>query len=340
MKDSAAQGGAHHHPFAGMLWMALASALFAAMNVFARVASARLPWAEVGAARTTVAALVALGVAFVRRAPLTIRDKPKAWARSLCGTVAMLCVFYTIGASEIALGDVVTLSSMAPVFIALLAPYLLGESSGRWVWLATLLAAAGVTLVVGPELRAAGHLALIAVLGAFFSALAMIFLRKMRVGAGAAPTPAPTPMPQSAIGTALGEGGAEAVKAQPGESPEAIVVHFSVVSSAVMIALAIPTWRTPNLADAGLLAATGLTGGLAQLAMTRAYALERAARLGTIGYLGVILTHFFGIAVLHERTGTAQVLGSALVVGSGVLIALLTMLDARKAERQAAAICG
>jgi drug/metabolite transporter (DMT)-like permease len=313
-----------------MLWMALASALFAAMNVFARLASARVPWAEVAVARTTIATAVALGVALARRSPLAIHDKPRAWGRSICGTAAMVCVFYTLGASEIALGDVVTLSSMSPVFIAVLAPYMLGEASGRWVWLSTALAAGGVALVAGPQLRVAGHLALIAIVGAFASALAMIFLRQLRVGASS-----PAPMPQTAIGAALGRSDSLAPP-RPNESPEAIVVHFSLVSSAAMIALAIASWRAPGLADAGLLAATGLTGGLAQLAMTRAYALERAAKLGTIGYLGVVLTHFMGLAALNERPSASQAVGSALVVAAGVLLALLTVRDARRAREAVA----
>jgi drug/metabolite transporter (DMT)-like permease len=243
-------------------------------------------------------------------------------------------VFYTLGASEIALGDVVTLSSMSPVFIAVLAPYMLGEASGRWVWLSTALAAGGVALVAGPQLRVAGHLALIAIVGAFASALAMIFLRQLRVGASS-----PAPMPQTAIGAALGRSDSLAPP-RPNESPEAIVVHFSLVSSAAMIALAIPSWRAPGLADAGLLAATGLTGGLAQLAMTRAYALERAAKLGTIGYLGVVLTHFMGLAALNERPSASQAVGSALVVAAGVLLALLTVRDARRARGAAARTTG
>lgn len=307
-------GGSLGHPFAGMLWMAAASALFAAMNVFARLASASLPWPEVAAARTVVAVLVAVSVAYARRAPLTVRDRPMAWARSLAGTASMLCVFYALGAPQIALGDVVTLGSLTPIFIALLSPWLLGERSGRAVWIATLVATAGVALVAGPQLRIAGHLAVIATLGSFCSALAMIFLRKLRVGPADA--------------------------ARPGESPEAIVVHFSVVSSVVMLALTVPVWRAPDARGAALLLGTGLSGGLAQLAMTRAYALDRAARLGTVGYLGVVLSHLFGAIVLGERPGPSQALGTLLVIVAGLMLGLVALRDARLADRRAASADG
>jgi hypothetical protein len=57
-------------PIAGVLWMVLAQSLFAAMNVLARLSSARVPWPEVAASRTLVGAATALGVAFMRRAPI------------------------------------------------------------------------------------------------------------------------------------------------------------------------------------------------------------------------------------------------------------------------------
>src|SRR6185436_10510386 len=90
-------------PIAGMLWMALASALFALMNVLVRLASARVPWTEVAAVRTTVGALVAVGFALGRGTSLRIKDHRLTWARSLFGTAAMLCGFYAMGAPAIAL---------------------------------------------------------------------------------------------------------------------------------------------------------------------------------------------------------------------------------------------
>ena len=287
-------------PLAGMAWMVVASALFAVMNLLARLASSDAPWQEVAASRTLIGALVAVSVARWRGAPLAVRDRRLAWARSLCGTGAMLCVFYTLGAPAIALGDAVTLGATSPVFIALLSPLFLGERSGRGLWAATLLAFGGVTLVIGPTFHLAGHLALVATLGALLSALAMMWLRKLGGVGGGRP-----------------------------ESPEAISAHFSIVASVVAVALAVPGFRAPGLAGAALLLGTGLAGGLAQLAMTRAYALERAARVGTVGYLGVVLSHVLGAAVLGERPSPHQLAGTALVTGAGLLLALAAVRDAR-----------
>lgn len=291
-------------PLAGILWMILAQSLFAAMNVLARLASARVPWTEVAASRMLIGAATALGVGLARGAPLSMnrRDRRLSWARSLCGTGAMFCTFYALGAPGIALGDAVTLGATSPIFVALLAPRLLGERSRPGLWLATLLAFAGVALVAAPQLAIAGDLAFIATLGAFFSACAMIWLRK------------------------LGEGGSQA-------SPEAIAFHFSLVGSAATVVLSIPGFRAPDLLGLALLIATGVAGGLAQLAMTRAYALDRAARIGAIGYVGVVLSHVLGAVWLGEAPSAHQLLGTALVLAAGLWLAAQALRDARRLAR-------
>lgn len=285
----------------GFAWMALASVLFAAMNVFVRLAARRVPWIEVASARGILGALVAVAVARSRGATLAIHDRRLAWARSIFGSAALLCTFYAMGAPAIALGDAVTLGSTSPIFVAILAPFLLGERGGKRVIVGTAVAFAGVAMVAGPSFHLAGHVAVVATLAGLFSGMAMIWLRR------------------------LGRSGAK-------ESAEAIVVHFSTVSAVVTTLLTIPVFRAPDLGGALLMAATGASGGLAQLAMTRAYAHERAARLGPVSYLGVVLVHLLGAAVFGEPLRPIEGLGAALVMGSGIALAVLAMRDARAEE--------
>jgi drug/metabolite transporter (DMT)-like permease len=143
-----------------------------------------------------------------------------------------------------------------------------------------------VALVLEPSFESAMGVALIATLGAFLYAIALISLR--RLGSG--------------------------------ETHEAVVFHFSCVALATMTALAIPGWRTPSTHDLAWLVATGITGGLAQLAMTRAYALDRAARVSTVTFVGIVLTHLLAIPILGEHPGWSQAAGAVLVLGAGVLL--------------------
>jgi drug/metabolite transporter (DMT)-like permease len=269
-------------------WMVGASLLFSVMTLLARFGSREVSWPENALARSFFGLLVAILVARARGVGLKVQSTARAWGRSLCGTAAMACTFYTIGAPEIALGDATSLRSTSPVFISLLAPWVLGERGDRTIWVATPLAFAGVVLVSRPSFAIAPHTAALSILAAFLSACAMMFLRRLG----------------------------------PRETPEAVAAHFAAVSTAAMAILAIPVFRWPSL-EAGLcLIGTGVSAGLAQVAMTRAYALDHAARVGTISYLGVVMIQVMAAVWLDEIPTAPQLVGSAMVIGAGVLLAL------------------
>ncbi len=280
-----------------VLWMTLASALFAGMNVGARLASGGLPWPEIAASRAITGAVLAAMLSRLRGSSLRVRDRKRSWMRSLFGTAAMLCTFFVLSAREVPLGDVVTLGATSPVFIALLSPSLLGESVGRRVWTATPIAFIGVALVAQPTFHASMGVVLVASLASVFSAFAMLSLRRL---------------------------GSD-------ESSEAIVFHFSATAAVATLSLSLLNPRVPSALSLGALALTGLCGGFAQLAMTRAYALDRAARLGALGYLGIVFTQVCSILWLGERPSPAQAGGSLLVIVAGVVLALGAMRDARAA---------
>jgi drug/metabolite transporter (DMT)-like permease len=270
----------------GLALMVLAQVFFGAMNVCTRLGARELPWSEIAAVRFLVGALIALGLARYRGSPLRITDGPNTWWRSVLGTSAAVCTFYALASSRIALGDAVTLGATAPIFVALLSGPLLGERVGAHVALAVLLGFAGIVAVVRPSFGGDIPVALIATVGAVFYALAMIWLRK--------------------IG--------------PGESHEAVVLHFSLVASVMFLALSIPVWHLPGWPGAGFLLGAGLAGGGAQIAMTRAYSLARAAPVTAMSGLSIVFTYLLAIPVFGDQPTAWHVAGSLLVIGASLLL--------------------
>jgi drug/metabolite transporter (DMT)-like permease len=275
------------HSLAGLGWMLLAQACFALMNVSARLAGSDLPWQQVVASRFLVGALLAVLVARLRGVPLTVTNRRASWGRAIFGTLSALCTFYAITSPNIHLGDAATLGATTPIFVALLAPRLLGERPSGAVAVALVLASIGVVLVLKPQFRTAGGVAAIATTGAVLYAFVVLLLRHM--------------------GTA--------------ESGEAIVLHFSLVALATTLLLSIPVWRTPSPGQLRWLALTGLTGGLAQLAMTRAYALDAAARVSALTYAGIVFTYLLAAPIFGERPGPGGVLGATCVMAAGIVLA-------------------
>lgn len=274
--------------YTAMRWMVLAQLLFSGMNVCTRLGARDLPWPEIGAARFLVGALIALAVAWYRKSSIRITDRPSARRRSVFGALSAIAAFYALASNRIALGDAATLGATAPIFVALLSGPLLGETVGNRVSLAIILGFGGIVAVVGPSFTIAAPVAGVATVGAILYALAMIWLRK--------------------IG--------------PGETHEAVVLHFSLVSLAPMLALAIPVWEWPDTSGTLLLLGAGLTGGGAQIAMTRAYSLHRAAPLTALSGLGIVFTHLLAIPVFGDRPTGWQIAGSLLVIGASLLLAM------------------
>jgi drug/metabolite transporter (DMT)-like permease len=276
--------------------MAASAILFALMNFFARLASSSASWMTVGGVRALIGALVAVGVAHLRGTSLVANDRKAVFWRSLFGTAAMGTTFYALSSRTLPLGDTVTLLNLTPVFLALFAPFVLRERTSASVGLALLLSLGGVVLIVHPSFSwqaaptsggpSAATTATVAVSAAFFASIAMMMLR--RVGKT--------------------------------ENPEAIAVHFSAFAGIVMMALSLFDLRLPTLRDSGFMVAAGVCAGFGQLALTRAYTLELAARVSGMGYLAVVASALLGAAVLGERPSVAAIAGMALVVTGGLVV--------------------
>ena len=266
--------------------MVFAQVMFASMNVLSRLGSQHLPWTEVAGTRFLVGAVVVVAVARVRGSALRTHDRRGTWYRSIFGTLASLGFFYSITSPRIALGDAVTIGSTAPILVAVLSVPLLGERVGRHVGLAVLLAFAGVVGVARPAFHAAALEAGAAVSSAFFYAMAIIWLRRMG----------------------------------PNESSEAIVLHFSLVAAGTLLLLALPAWQAPGERNLAYMLGTGITGGLGQIGMTRAYGLSRAAPMSALTYLNIVFTTLLAIPVFGERVGTLQIAGAGLVILAGLIL--------------------
>jgi drug/metabolite transporter (DMT)-like permease len=268
--------------------MLLAQLFFAGMNLSTRLGARTLPWSEIAAGRFFIGAAIAFGVAWFRGTSLRIVDRPNTWRRSLYGTGAALCSFYALASSRIALGDAATLGATAPIFVVLLSGPLLAERVNGRVMLAVALGFAGIVAIVRPSFSIALSVAAIATLGALVHALAMISLR--RIG--------------------------------PSESHEAVVLHFSLVAMVTLLVVSLPVWRWPDWKSGLFLLGAGIGGGGGQIAMTRAYAIHRAAPVTALSGLGIVLTYILAIPVFGDRPTPWQLAGALLVISASVLLAL------------------
>ncbi len=279
-------------PLAGVAWMLLAQFCFAVMGVAGRVSSSVAPWQEVLLVRFVAGAFAAWLLARLRNVPLVIVDKRAQFGRSFFGTVAALGTFYLLAARQMPLGDAVTLFAVSPLLVAVLSWPVLGERVTKRSALAIVVGFAGVVAIAKPSFQTAPVLVLIGFVTAASTAIAMMWLRRMGSS----------------------------------ERGEAIVFNFSIFGAVVALVSALPILTWPKGYGLLWLCLTGLTGGLGQLCMTKAYSLAQAARVSAVTSTGIVMTRilalvvFFEVPTFWQWAGTALVLfATAAVASSGIL---------------------
>jgi drug/metabolite transporter (DMT)-like permease len=104
------------------------------------------------------------------------------------------------------------------------------------------------------------------------------------------------------------------------DSDAAILFWFSVISTMVSLALAIPEWVWPSAIDWVWLLTLGLLGGIAQVLVTRAWRLATAAVLAPFDYAGIVLAVLYGYLWFKEEPSWLVWVGLPLVIGSGLYI--------------------
>jgi len=106
------------------------------------------------------------------------------------------------------------------------------------------------------------------------------------------------------------------------EQTSAIVFYFTMTST-VLSLLTIPFgWVMPSGAETLMLIAAGLIGGVAQICITSAYRGAEAGLLAPFDYASILFAILIGYVVFAEVPTTLMLLGSAVVISSGVAIIL------------------
>ncbi len=273
-------------PARAVAWMILAQFLFTLMAIGARFGGRGVPWPEVGAARFLLGGITAYAIGRARGQSLLVTRQREAWLRSAFGTLGAAGTFFVYAAPGLPLGDAVTLLSTSPIFVTLLSAPMLGERVGARSAMALALGFSGIVIIAQPSFTTAGPFVAAGTGAALASALAMMSLRRI----------------------------------SQSESSEAIVLHLCGVGFAAMPLASVPVWQTPRASDLLALTLMGLSGGLAQIAMTRAYALDRAARVSIVSFSSVVIMRIVAVPIFGEIPSSVQVVGSLLVIASGILL--------------------
>jgi S-adenosylmethionine uptake transporter len=258
--DAVVKGQMHHHPFIVALFMRFAMGGLCALAVLAIARPAR-PTRESLIGNTA-------------RVPLVVLTAGS--------------FFYSI--SVLPLAEALTLSFLAPVFVALLGGLLLKEKIDKRILQALGFGLAGMLVMVWPRLQ--GHVsgAGLGVAAALFSAVSyafnLILLRRI------------------------------ALREHP-----TVIVAFQTVGPA--LCLAVPAWYAfvpMSLGDLAIYLLAGALGVAGHLTLTSAYARATASRLAPIEYTALVWASLLGFFLFDEVPLYTTYLGALLIVAGAVAV--------------------
>lgn len=298
----------------GVVLKVLSTLAFAVMVTLIKLVSDRIPPGEVLFARAffgTIPVVVMLALRGEIPAALHARNPFGHVKRAVVGTISMFCWFASL--SYLPLPDATAINYAGPLFGVVFAALLLGETVRVYRWTAVAIGFVGVLIVLSEQtsgLQAGGDPqrligGLLALSSALFAALAMVTVREL---------------------TAT-------------ESTGAIVFYFS-TSAAVMALLSLPFgWVVPTPHEAGMLIAAGLCGGVGQVLMTEAYRHAEASVVAPFDYANMIWIVAITYLVFGHGPTPPVILGSLIVIASGVFVIWrerrLGILERRAAARKA-----
>ncbi len=272
---------------AGLAMMVASAGFFALMAAFAKLLLPDTPTQAVVLSRGVL--MTALVVALARREGVSlVGTRPgRLLLRGALGYGAVSCYFYSV--QHLPLGDAVLLQYSHPVFVAALAPLVLGEGTRRGHWALVLAALAGVALIVDPTGAWRGG-AWVGLTGAMLSGLAYMTVREL----------------------------------SRTEHPLTILVWFpattipgSLVATISAGAAALPQTGAQVLGHV-LVFAAAVAG---QFTLTAGLARADAARATAVSMAGPAFGLLFGFLFFGTRPTWASLAGTALVAGALVLLA-------------------
>ncbi len=280
-------------PLLGVLLKVISTIAFTAMATLIKYISDSYPPGEVAFFRSAFALVpVLIWVAWNGGLP-TVFITPRIGGhvlRSVAGATSMFFGFSAL--ARLPLQDATAIGYASPLLTVVLAAVLLKEVIRVYRWTAVVIGLIGVLVILsdyvgpdkGPDRSALG--AMFSILAAFFGALAATQTRRLTWF----------------------------------ESPGTIVVYFSLFTALFMLLTAPFGWAMPRLEHLPYLIGCGIFGGIGQVLLTQSYRYGEASLIAPFEYISMLWAIIVGYLLFNSTPSTTMLVGSAIVVASGLFV--------------------
>jgi drug/metabolite transporter (DMT)-like permease len=210
-------------------------------------------------------------------------------------SVAFGSVFFFLAISHMSLAEATVIQFLNPIIVALLSALILKERAGRVVWIAAMLAFAGVVIVIRPSFANIGFAGLYPLVAAVFIALLAIFNR-------------------------MAAGKTSALQAQMLISAIAapILICFAGIGHASGLSGFVITMPPPIvIAKCAIIACTA---SLAHALIYKATEYASAASIAPVVYVQLLIAVVLGAVFMGVWPDLPVYLGSVFIIGAGIFL--------------------
>lgn len=268
----------------GILYMMGAALLFSIMSLLVKLIGERLPSVEVVFVRNAISLVITGYMLYQAGISPWGQRRGLLLVRGFAGFFALLCFFYAI--PRLPLAEVTVLHFTYPLFVALLAPFVLKEAAHAQTLVALVFCVGGLVLVTQPDLlfaRAGSALNPIvvgvALLSALLTAVAYLSVRELRTT----------------------------------EHYLVVILYFPMVSIPASVPLLIGNLVWPTWHEWLLLIGVGLTTQGAQVCLTKGLNAETASRATSITYVQIVFAGLLGWLFFGEFPNILALAGMILL---------------------------
>jgi drug/metabolite transporter (DMT)-like permease len=270
----------------GILYMIIATALFAGSSAISKILVVTYPVGEVLFSRCAVG-LVCVAIVILPRLGLAVLETRKLGAHVL-RSVSQTCsqAFILIAFSLMPLASAVAINFSAPLFATLVAAVLLKEVVRPERWIALVAGFVGVLLVTHPGVGTFEVGTLFALGNAVLYGSVTVGVRRM---------------------TAT-------------ESTETLTMYQLLLLTG-FFTLSLPFgFVAPTWSDAGVMVLNGMANAIGQYLWTRALHLAPTSAVVPFNYFSLVWAMMLGFVVWGDIPSLPLLAGSAIVVGSGLFL--------------------
>ena len=265
-------------------FLLLASLFFSLMTVCVKKIDNRVPIFELVFFRSIFSLIITYIILKKRKIYPWGRNKFLLTLRGFLGTLALLCIFYSIRNMPLSISTVIQYTY--PIFISIFSVIFINEKLNKYIIFALIIGWLGILIIINPykltsfDISVKNISILIAFIGAICTSLAYITVKKL----------------------------------SQAEDIFVIIQYFPLISTIFLLPIVIFNWVTPQASDFIWIIGIGFFTQLGQTFLTVGLKNLPTTQAATINYCQVLFGSLWGIYLFNERITINFIFGSILVL--------------------------